>query len=83
MVKTEDVSIVPDDWREVFERTRLVPPPSQTVRLAVEHHLNQSSGFQLILSRVTAPHLTQVTDHNLYFMFLVHAGTITVRAKMP
>uniref|UniRef100_A0A3B4ZY10 Nephronophthisis 4 n=1 Tax=Stegastes partitus TaxID=144197 RepID=A0A3B4ZY10_9TELE len=26
-------------WRQVFERSRLVPPPSQTVRLAGESHL--------------------------------------------
>uniref|UniRef100_A0A8C9X5S1 Nephrocystin 4 n=1 Tax=Sander lucioperca TaxID=283035 RepID=A0A8C9X5S1_SANLU len=30
-----------DGWREVFERSRVVPPPSQTVRLAVESHFTQ------------------------------------------
>lgn len=58
MVKTEDV---PDNWRGVFERNRLVPPHSQTVRLAVESHSSHSSGFQLFPSRVAAPHLPQVT----------------------
>ncbi|XP_023120298.2 nephrocystin-4 isoform X2 [Amphiprion ocellaris] len=48
-----------DGWREVFERSRLIPPPSQTVRLAGENHLSQPQGFQLNLSRVTAPHLSQ------------------------
>ncbi|XP_040922087.1 nephrocystin-4 [Toxotes jaculatrix] len=59
MVKTEDVSTMADSWRAVFERSRLVPPPSQTVRLAVESHLTQSHGFQLTLSRLTAAHLPQ------------------------
>ncbi|XP_040008385.1 nephrocystin-4 isoform X2 [Xiphias gladius] len=59
MVKTEDQSTMADGWREVFERSRLVPPPSQTVRLAVESHLTRSHGFQLSLSRLTAPHLPQ------------------------
>uniref|UniRef100_A0A3Q1FK88 Nephronophthisis 4 n=1 Tax=Acanthochromis polyacanthus TaxID=80966 RepID=A0A3Q1FK88_9TELE len=59
MVKTEDLASMADGWREVFERSRLVPPPSQTVRLAGENHLSQSQGFQLNLSRVTAPHLSQ------------------------
>uniref|UniRef100_A0A8C4E689 Nephrocystin-4 n=1 Tax=Dicentrarchus labrax TaxID=13489 RepID=A0A8C4E689_DICLA len=51
-----------DGWREVFERSRLVPPPSQTIRLAVESHFTQSQGFQLSLSRLTTPHLPQVTE---------------------
>ncbi|XP_047466710.1 nephrocystin-4-like isoform X2 [Mugil cephalus] len=59
MVKTEDVSNMEDGWREVFERSRLLPPPSQTVRLAVDSHFNQSYGFQLSLNRVTAAHLPQ------------------------
>lgn len=62
MVTTEDV---PDNWRRVFERNRLVPPHSQTVRLAVDSHSTQSRGFQLSPSRVTAPHLTQVTAPRL------------------
>uniref|UniRef100_A0A3P8SS50 Nephronophthisis 4 n=1 Tax=Amphiprion percula TaxID=161767 RepID=A0A3P8SS50_AMPPE len=40
-----------DGWREVFERSRLIPPPSQTVRLAGENHLSQSQGFQLNLKQ--------------------------------
>lgn len=58
MVKSEDVS---DDWREVFTKTRLVPPHSQTVRLAVDNRFTRSRGFQLCFNRVTAPHLPQVT----------------------
>ena len=61
MVKTEDVSTMADGWTEVFERSRLVPPPSQTVHLAVESHFTQSLGFQLSLNRLTAAHLPQVT----------------------
>ncbi|XP_044066903.1 nephrocystin-4 isoform X1 [Siniperca chuatsi] len=57
--KAEDISTMEDGWREVFERSRLLPPPSQTVRLAVESHLTQSHGFQLCLSRLTAAHLPQ------------------------
>uniref|UniRef100_A0A8C3A976 Nephrocystin 4 n=1 Tax=Cyclopterus lumpus TaxID=8103 RepID=A0A8C3A976_CYCLU len=48
-----------DGWREVFERSRVVPPPSQTVRLALDNHFTQSHGFQLTLSRLTAAHLPQ------------------------
>lgn len=65
MVHTEDVRTMTDGWREVFKRNRLLPPPSQTVRLAVETHFTQSHGFQLSLSRLTAPHLPQVTAHTL------------------
>ncbi|XP_019944234.2 nephrocystin-4 isoform X2 [Paralichthys olivaceus] len=54
MVQTEDTSTMEEGWREVFERSRLVPPPSHTVRLAAESHLAQSHGFQLSLSRLTA-----------------------------
>ncbi|XP_027144584.1 nephrocystin-4 isoform X3 [Larimichthys crocea] len=59
MVKTEDISTMADGWKEVVERSRLVPPPRQTVRLAVESHFTQSQGFQLSLSRLTAAHLPQ------------------------
>ncbi|XP_070825596.1 nephrocystin-4 [Chaetodon trifascialis] len=59
MVKTEDMSTMADGWREIFERSRLAPPPSQTVRLAAENHFTQSHGFQLYLSRLTAAHLPQ------------------------
>lgn len=62
MVKSEDIT---DNWREVFESNRWVPPHSQTVRLAVDNHFTQSSGFQLCLHRVTAPHLPQVTSPSL------------------
>ncbi|CAB1423704.1 unnamed protein product [Pleuronectes platessa] len=54
MVQTEDTATTAEGWREVFERGRLVPPPSHTVRLAAESHLAQSHGFQLSLSRLTA-----------------------------
>ncbi|XP_058498816.1 nephrocystin-4 isoform X1 [Solea solea] len=59
MVKSEDMSTMADDWREVFEKNRVLPPPSQTVRLAVDSHLAQSHGFQLSLRRLTAAHLPQ------------------------
>lgn len=64
MVKTDDMSAMTDGWREVFERNRLVPPPSQTVRLAVENHLTEPHGFQLSLGRLAAPHIPQVTAHS-------------------
>ncbi|XP_076022240.1 nephrocystin-4 [Genypterus blacodes] len=59
MVKTEDISSSVGGWRELFERSRFVPPHNQTVRRAVEKHFNQSHGFQLSLSRLTAAHLPQ------------------------
>ncbi|XP_034393540.1 nephrocystin-4 isoform X3 [Cyclopterus lumpus] len=59
MVKAEDALNMADGWREVFERSRVVPPPSQTVRLALDNHFTQSHGFQLTLSRLTAAHLPQ------------------------
>lgn len=61
MVKIEDMSSMEDGWRRVFESSRMVPPHSQTVRLAVESRFTQSQGFQLSLNRVTAAHLPQVT----------------------
>ncbi|KAK9515632.1 hypothetical protein VZT92_026260 [Zoarces viviparus] len=62
MVKTEDTFNMADGWREVFERSRVVPPPSQTVRLALENHFTQSTGLQLHLSRLTAAHLPQTQE---------------------
>ncbi|XP_029292047.1 nephrocystin-4 isoform X2 [Cottoperca gobio] len=59
MVKAEDISTMADGWSKVFERSRVVPPPSQAVRLAVESHFTQSHGFQLSLCRLTAAHLPQ------------------------
>ncbi|XP_026189192.1 nephrocystin-4 isoform X1 [Mastacembelus armatus] len=59
MVKTEDVST---SWREVFEKSRIVPPPSQAVHQAVESHFTQTHGFQLSLTRVTAAHLRQESE---------------------
>ncbi|TNN45842.1 hypothetical protein EYF80_043967 [Liparis tanakae] len=61
MVKAEDALDMADDWKEVFERSRVIPPPGQTARLAADHHLTQPHGFQLGLSRLTAAHLPQVT----------------------
>lgn len=61
MVRIEDDSTLADSWKELYERSRLLPPPSQSVRLAVESHLSQDQGFQLSLSRVQTPHLPQVT----------------------
>uniref|UniRef100_A0AAQ4S4A1 Nephronophthisis 4 n=1 Tax=Gasterosteus aculeatus aculeatus TaxID=481459 RepID=A0AAQ4S4A1_GASAC len=51
-----------DGWREVFERSRVLPPPSQTVRLALDNHFTQSLGSQLTLSRLTAAHLPQAQE---------------------
>lgn len=65
MVKIEDIPSMADDWKQVFERNRMVPPHSQTVRLAVESRFTQSHGFQLTLNRVTATHLpSQVTIYS-------------------
>ncbi|XP_034027801.1 nephrocystin-4 [Thalassophryne amazonica] len=60
MVKTDDR--VADGWREVFERSRMIPPPGQTARLAAERHLTESSGFRLRLGRLAAAHLPQDTS---------------------
>ncbi|XP_065817624.1 nephrocystin-4-like isoform X2 [Labrus bergylta] len=62
MVKTEDMSTTADSWREVFERSRLVPPPRQAVRLAVDSHFTQSHGFQLCLSRLTVAQPPQISE---------------------
>ncbi|XP_037135657.1 nephrocystin-4 isoform X1 [Syngnathus acus] len=61
MVKTEDFSSMADSWRDVFERGRLIPPPGQMVRQAVDSHLTQSRGVQLTLSRLTAAHRPKET----------------------
>uniref|UniRef100_A0A3Q2CW71 Uncharacterized protein n=1 Tax=Cyprinodon variegatus TaxID=28743 RepID=A0A3Q2CW71_CYPVA len=39
MVKAEERNSVADGWEEAFEKNRLVPPSSQTVRQAEENHL--------------------------------------------
>ncbi|XP_074538441.1 nephrocystin-4 [Halichoeres trimaculatus] len=62
MVKTENESNMADSWRELFERSRLVPPPRNASRLAIENHFTQSNGFQLYLSRLTVAHLPQETS---------------------
>ena len=49
-----------ESWREVFERARVIPPHSQTVRQSQEAHLTASHGFQILLNRVTGPHTQQV-----------------------
>lgn len=64
MVKTEDISTMAEGWKEVFDRSRFVPPPSQTVRRAVESHFAKSHGFQLSLDQLTAAHLLQVTSYS-------------------
>ncbi|XP_029012170.1 nephrocystin-4 isoform X3 [Betta splendens] len=68
-----------EQWEKVFERNRFVLPPSQTVRRAVDRHLTQSSGFQLSLGRLAAPHLLQETsegqedlDYQLRVTFFDH-----------
>ena len=49
-----------ESWREVFERARVIPPHRQTVRQAQEARLTASHGFQILLNRVTGPHIQQV-----------------------
>ncbi|XP_077405435.1 nephrocystin-4 isoform X2 [Vanacampus margaritifer] len=61
MVKTEDLSSMAESWRDVFERGRLIPPPGQMVRQAVDSYLTQSHGVQLCLGRLMAAHLSKAT----------------------
>ncbi|CAL8252446.1 unnamed protein product [Arctogadus glacialis] len=51
-----------ESWREVFERARVIPPHSQTVRQSQEAHLTASHGFQILLNRVTGPHIQQTAE---------------------
>uniref|UniRef100_A0A3Q2W610 Nephronophthisis 4 n=2 Tax=Haplochromini TaxID=319058 RepID=A0A3Q2W610_HAPBU len=37
-----------DDWKQVFERNRMVPPHSQTVRLAVESRFTHKFGLYAV-----------------------------------
>uniref|UniRef100_A0A672GQB3 Nephronophthisis 4 n=1 Tax=Salarias fasciatus TaxID=181472 RepID=A0A672GQB3_SALFA len=74
MTKTEDAaSCTADGWEEVFDRNRVVPPPSQTVRQVLESHFNTSRGFQFSLHRVTqnGPFQLRVTlfDRNHQYFF--------------
>ncbi|KAM8864014.1 nephrocystin-4 isoform 2-T2 [Spinachia spinachia] len=62
MVNTEDTFDKAGGWREVFERSRVLPPPSHTVRLALDNHFTQSLGSQLTLSRLAAAHLPQAQE---------------------
>uniref|UniRef100_A0A3B5KZK9 Nephronophthisis 4 n=1 Tax=Xiphophorus couchianus TaxID=32473 RepID=A0A3B5KZK9_9TELE len=57
-----------DSWEELFHKNRLVPPSSQTVRLAVENHLTANHGFQLSFSRLTVAQLPQVIP-NIYVTY--------------
>ncbi|XP_015235683.1 PREDICTED: nephrocystin-4 [Cyprinodon variegatus] len=59
MVKAEERNSVADGWEEAFEKNRLVPPSSQTVRQAEENHLIAACGFQLLFNSLTAAHLQQ------------------------
>ncbi|KAK2851127.1 hypothetical protein Q5P01_007403 [Channa striata] len=73
MVK-EDTSTMTEGWRRVFDRSRFIPPPSQTVRRALESHCTQSRGFQLCLNRVTVAHLRQEMsdgEHDLTYQLRV------------
>ncbi|XP_062419560.1 nephrocystin-4 isoform X3 [Pungitius pungitius] len=62
MVKAEDMVDMAGGWREVFARSRVLPPPSHTVRLALDNHFTQSLGSQLTVGRLTAPHLPQAQE---------------------
>ncbi|KAK7883996.1 hypothetical protein WMY93_027119 [Mugilogobius chulae] len=59
MVKTEDTLTAAERWKQAFDRGRVIPPSRHTTLLAGEKHLSESRGFELSLSRVTAPHLPQ------------------------
>ncbi|XP_054464915.1 nephrocystin-4 [Anoplopoma fimbria] len=60
MVRTGDTPSMAAGWREVFERSSVVPPARHTARLALETRLStQQLGLQLGLSRLSAPHLPQ------------------------
>uniref|UniRef100_A0A8C5FLD7 Nephronophthisis 4 n=1 Tax=Gadus morhua TaxID=8049 RepID=A0A8C5FLD7_GADMO len=54
----------------IFTTARVIPPHSQTVRQSQEAHLTASHGFQILLNRVTGPHIQQVylcLHTSLYF----------------
>ncbi|XP_056158185.1 nephrocystin-4 [Lampris incognitus] len=48
-----------DEWKELFESSRVIPPHSQTARLAKEAHHTRSHGFQITVARLVGPHLQQ------------------------
>ncbi|CDQ81153.1 unnamed protein product, partial [Oncorhynchus mykiss] len=48
-----------DDWKGLFERGRVIPPHSQTVRLAQDSSHTHSQGFQIILKHLDGPHIQQ------------------------
>uniref|UniRef100_A0A3B3VZC3 Nephronophthisis 4 n=1 Tax=Poecilia latipinna TaxID=48699 RepID=A0A3B3VZC3_9TELE len=58
-----------DSWEEVFHKNRLVPPSSQTVRLAVENHLTANHSFQLSFSRLIVAQLPQVIQNISYVTY--------------
>ncbi|XP_068996767.1 nephrocystin-4 isoform X2 [Embiotoca jacksoni] len=66
MVKTEDISSMADGWTDLFKRSRFVPAPTQTVRLAAESLFTRPHGFQLSLNRLTAAHLPQEEQDETY-----------------
>ncbi|KAI3357106.1 hypothetical protein L3Q82_015577 [Scortum barcoo] len=62
MVKTEDLSSSAGGWSEVFGSSRLLPPPIQTVRRAVESLFAGSLGFQLGLSAAHLPQSQETSE---------------------
>uniref|UniRef100_A0A674EM24 Nephrocystin 4 n=1 Tax=Salmo trutta TaxID=8032 RepID=A0A674EM24_SALTR len=49
-----------DDWKGLFERGRVIPPHSQTVRQAQDSSHTHSQGFQIILKHLDGPHIQRV-----------------------
>lgn len=49
-----------DDWKGLFERGRVIPPHSQTVRQAQDSFHTHSQGFQIILKHLDGPHIQRV-----------------------
>ncbi|XP_041712170.2 nephrocystin-4 isoform X2 [Coregonus clupeaformis] len=46
-----------DDWKGLFERGRVIPPHSQTVRQAQDSSHTHSQGFQITLKHLDGPHI--------------------------
>uniref|UniRef100_A0A8C5BTK9 Nephronophthisis 4 n=1 Tax=Gadus morhua TaxID=8049 RepID=A0A8C5BTK9_GADMO len=55
----------------IFTTARVIPPHSQTVRQSQEAHLTASHGFQILLNRVTGPHIQQKCHYSVAYQLRV------------
>ncbi|XP_055021541.1 nephrocystin-4 [Boleophthalmus pectinirostris] len=81
MVKPEEPASGARPWEEVFARGRVIPPSRHTSRAAGENQPRESRGFELSLSRVTAPHLPQEPAEGAQVSYELRASLLDARQQ--